>query len=365
MSTEVTIQDNNTRPLYRKIVRDGVAGNYEIVWEMIRLIRDGVDYDLSLQHLAASILAAKGYDSYTPPHEQLEAIFDFVAAHVTYIQDIAGRIESLKDARQTLSDKYGDCDDQTVLNASLAGCLGFEDVRIAMAKYRPDATSFAHVYCVVYVPEAGKRIQRYVLDTSLPKAQFNQEIKAADVREINVFNEVSGFDGLSGIYNQVRYNARKAARFAVRIIPGAVNVLPLGFVAGSAIATGADLIDKSSSGDSLSVPAVASEINKQLDKIIADLMRSRIAYDLAKSEALRLAANLGVVNPNGEEYAFTVARASIKEKLDFINNFELYARDHSIKVVYLDSTKMLCAGLLLAGGAAYALYKNYQNKRLF
>lgn len=361
MSTEVVINESATRPLYRKVVRDGVAGNYEIVFEMIRLIRDGVDYDTGLQAVAANALKDAGLDSYSSAESQLRAIFDLVAARVTYIQDIAGRIESLKDARATLSDKYGDCDDQTVLNCSLAGCVGFEDVRIAIAKYRADADSFAHVYCVVYVNG-----QRYVLDTTLPNAKFNEEVKATEVKEIKVFDNVQGFDGLSGAYNQARHHARKAARFAVRVVPAAVNVLPLGFMAGSAIATGADLIDRSTGEVSLSVPAVASEINRQLDKIINDLMRSRIAYDLAKSQALSIAANLGAVNPDGEKYAFGVVHASIKDKLQFIANFKEYAAAHNIRIVYLDSTKMLIVGLGLTGATAYALYRGYKNsKRLF
>lgn len=354
MSTEVTIQSNSARPLYSTIVRDGVPGNYEVLYEMIRIIRNSVDYDLGLQREAAGILLSAGLNSYSPGVDQLRAVFAYVASRVTYIQDISGRIESLKDARQTLSDKYGDCDDQAVLNASLLGCLGFENVKIAMAKYQKQAQSFAHVYCICYVN--GKR---YVLDTSLPNASFDQEIKPQEIREVGVFDNVNGYDGLSGAYSHIRHHARKAARFATRIVPGAVSVLPFGLIAGNALATGANLIDRS--GDTaLSVSATGSNIIAELDKIIYDLLRSRIAYDLAKTQALSIAANLAAVQAENEQYAFTVVRASIKDKLDFINKFPEYAKANNIKIVYLDSTKMLCAGLALAGGTAYVLYRNYR-----
>lgn len=358
MSTEIVIQQTSKRPLYRKFVRDGVAGNYDVIFEMVRIIRKGVDYDKGIEQKAKGILIEAGLDSYSTPVDQLKAVFNYVASNVKYIQDIAGRIESLKDARATLRDGFGDCDDHAVLNSTLLGCLGFEDVKIAMARYSDTDTTFVHVYCVVYVD--GKR---YVMDTSLPHAEFNQEIKPFEVKEIPVFQDVKGLDGFSGAYNTTRHHARKLARFTVRAIPNAVNVLPLGFLAGGALATGASLID-SATGQTLSLPATASSINKELDQIILDLLSSKIAYDLAKTEALKLAAQLAAVNVTRDDnYTLSVVGASIKGKLDFINDFPAYAEANDIKIVHLDSTKMLCAGILLAGGTAYLLYRGYRNTR--
>lgn len=359
MSTEVVIQQTGKRPLYSKIVRDGVAGNYDVIFEMVRIIRNSVDYDLGIDKVAKHILIDNGLDSYSDPQDQLRAVFDFVRNYpVTYIQDEAGHIESLKDARATLRDKWGDCDDQTILNCTLLGDLGFENVKIAMAKYSANDTVFQHVYCVVYVGD-----KRYVLDTTLPNAEFNQEIKTAEVKEIPVFQDVKGFDGFSGAYTHARHHARKLARFTVRAIPNAVNVLPLGFLAGNAIATGAGLIDRST-GQTLSLPATASNINAELDKIILELLTSKIAYDLAKTDALQLAAQLAAVNvTENDKYVLQITGASIKSKLDFINQFPAYAQTNNIKLVYLDSTKMLCAGLILAGGTVYLLYRGYKNSK--
>lgn len=360
MSTEVVIQQHGKRPLYRKLVRDGVAGNYDIIFEMIRLIRNDVDYDLGIEATAKAILINNGLDSHSDVQEQLTAVFNFVKANVKYIQDLAGRIESLKDARATLRDGWGDCDDQTILNATLLGCLGFEDVKIAMAKYDANDTTFAHVYCVVYVN--GKR---FVLDTSLPNGQLNQEVKSAEIKEIAVFEDVKGLDGFSGAYTNARYTARQLARFTVKVVPKAAGfVLPLGFLADNAITTGANLIDRSIGGEAVSLSATASGINEELDLIIKDLLLSRIAYDVAKMQALQSASQIATLSiTKDDKYILEITGKSIKDKLEFINKFPAYAQTNNIKLVYLDSTKMLCAGIILAGGTAYILYRGYKNNK--
>lgn len=360
MSTEVIIQQSGKRPLYRQFVRDGIAGNYDVIFDMVRIIRNSVDYDLGIEHTAKQILTDAGLDSYSEPQDQLQAVFQYVANNVKYIQDIAGRIESLKDARATLRDGWGDCDDQTILNCTLLGDLGFEDVKIAMARYADTDTTFAHVYCIVYVNG-----RRFVMDTSLPHAAFNQEIKPFEVKEISVFKDDKGLT-FAGAYNHVRHHARKLARFTVRAVPSAVNVLPLGFLAGNAIATGASLIDTATGNTALSLSATASNINAELDRIILELLESKIAFDLAKTQALQLAAQLAAVNISSEDqYTLRVVGESIKDKLDFINNFPAYADANDIKLVHLDSTKMLCAGIILAAGTTYLLYRGYKNTRGF
>lgn len=365
MSTEVVIQSSNTRPLYRKIVRDGIAGNYEVVYEMIRLIRNSVDYDKGVEAVAKDILINAGLDSYSSATDQFHAVFNYIVEpvekrkhRIIYIQDIAGRIESLKDARATLSDGWGDCDDQTVLNATLLGCLGFEHVCIAMARYNKDETSFSHVYCVAY--EHG---QRYVLDTTLPNGKLNDEVRAFEVKEISVFEDVQGLDGFSGVYNNARYHTKRMAKTAMQILPKATVMMPLGFVASNAFETGATLLN--GTGKTYSLPAIASQINAELDIIILDLMQSKIAYDLAKAQALQVVSQLATVETTSDDqYTLAIVGASIKEKLDFIDNFKAYAHVNNIKVVHLDSRVMLAAGLVLTAGIGYFAYKGFKLSRI-
>lgn len=355
MSTEVVVESNSTRPLYRKLVRDGVPGNYDVITEMVRIIVNDVDYDQPIEAIAKGVLIDAGLDSYASPERQLEAIFNFVAGKVRYIQDIAGRVESLKTARRTLSDGWGDCDDQTICNCTLAGCLGFEDIRIAMAKYGPNAQTFQHVYCVVYVND-----RRYVLDTSLPKARFDDEVKPFEIVEVKVFDNALSLKGLSGAYLSARQYARQGAKALVSAVPSAVNVLPLGFVAGSALATGAELIDQAGRGSFFSLSNTASRINEQLDSIIVDLMSSKIAIDLAKTQALKASSELATIEIGPDDkYTLDTVRASIKEKLKFITNFQTYADAHGIKVVHLEPMHMLVVGLALAGGVSYWAFKHF------
>lgn len=354
MSTELIVQDHSQRPLYRSFVRDGIAGNYDVVYEMIRLIREGVDYDKGLESFIKNYIIEHKLDSYSPTEKIFNCLFEFVVSQVRYIQDIAGRIESLKDARQTLSDGFGDCDDHTVLNATLLGLLGFEEVKIAMARYSAQETSFAHVYCVAY--ENGKR---YAFDTTLPDAKLDKEVKAYETKEVDVFGDVPGLDGFSGIFQNIKSQSRKMLRGAVRAIPSAVNVLPLGFLAGNALATGAQMID-SYDGNSFSLPATASSISAELDKIILDLLQSKIALDHARSQAMQVASQLATVDNIGEQYSLGVSGATIRAKLEFINNFKAYAKANDIRVVHLNPRMMLGAGLVLTAGACYFGYKAYK-----
>lgn len=359
MSMELDTQENLTGPLSRSFVRDGVPGNYEIVFEMVRVIRNAVDYDIGLKHLAASLIANKHLNSYSTPLDQLTAIYNFVQSNVEYIQDGAGLIENIKSARVTISDSYGDCDDLTDTVASLVGCLGFEDVRIALAKYSTTDTSFVHVYPVVYIN--GQRIP---MDASLPKPyKIGDEVTAIEIKEIPVFENVQGLDGISGLFNNLKYHGKRLGKTAIETIPTAAEFLPLGFVSGHAFATGARLLNHSISGE-MSLNAVGSKINQELDKIIVCLIRSQIAIDMAKSYALQVSSQLSAVsNGRDNRKVYDAVKGSIQTRLEFINSFETFAKENHIPVVKLNPTAMLAAGVAGAGVGVYVLYKVWKDRR--
>lgn len=354
----VTQEKENKGYASRHFIRQGIAGNYEIIFEMVRIIRDSVYNDIALRNLAANLLKDAKLDSYSKPFDQLDVIYKFVRLNVAYINDQAGLIESIKSARVTLADGYGDCDDLTNTVATLAGMVGFENVKIAIAKYNNEST-FSHVYPVIYTTDG----QRIPADASLPNGKLGDEIQASEVKEISVFENVQGLDGASGLFNNARYHTRKLARAAIETIPVAAGYLPLGFFSSEALATGAQLINKSGTSE-LSLNATASKINRELDRLIIGLLRSQISLDMAKSNALQVASQLSAVKDrkvNRETYA--IIKTSIQSRLDFINNFERYAKENGIAVVQLNGTAMLVLGIGAAGFGAYSLVKKYWNRR--
>lgn len=357
MSTELLLDRSGTGPQTRTFIRDGVAGNYEVVNAMVRMIRDSVTNDKGLETFAKGLETGGGHDGYTDAATVLTTVYDYVKNHVKYTPDIAGRVESIKSARATLRDGYGDCDDQAVLNASLLGCLGFENTAIAMARYNDKDTSFSHVYCVCYADD-----KRFVLDTTLPNGRLNDETKAVEVKEVSVFTAVPGLDGISGLFNNGKYYAKKVGKALIETAPRLADQLPLGFIAGNAFANGAQMLG-GVPVDSVSFNHTASRVNKALDKIVIELMNARIAYDLAKSNAVQEVAQLSAVEhttiPDAD---YKTIRQSVQDKLDFIKNFPAYAEANGLTVVYLNPHLMLISGALLTGGVGYFFWKNYKRR---
>lgn len=357
MTTELLLDKSGTGRQTRSFIRDGVAGNYDVVNAMVRMIRDSVTNDKGLETFAKRLETGAGHDGYTDSATILAVVYDYVKSHVKYTPDIAGRVESIKSARATLRDAYGDCDDQTVLNASLLGCLGFEHTAIAMARYNEKDTSFSHVYCVCYADD-----KRFVLDTTLPNGRFNDETKAVEVKEVSIFTAVQGLDGVSGFINNGKYYGKKIAKALIETAPRLADQLPLGFLASNAFANGAQMLGGVPL-ESVSFNHTASRVNKALERIINELLHSRIAYDLAKSNAVQEVAQLSAVEhttiPDAD---YKTIRQSVQDKLSFIKEFPAYAEANGIQVVYLNPHLMLISGALLTGGVGYLFWKNYKRR---
>lgn len=366
MATELIIEQSTTGPETRSLIRDGVEGNYQVIFAMVRLIRESIK-DHALETFAkgkaqshfdtnTTLFGREGYSSHLPADFTFHTIFNYVKRNIAYTLDEAGAVETIKAASVTLSDKFGDCDDQAILIASLLGVLGFEDVRIAMTRYTDTDAAFVHVYTVVYYQ--GKR---YIFDTTLPNAKLNDEIPPLEIKEIPVFNAVEGLDGFSGVFANALHYGKRGMKAGLEIIPSATSVLPLGFAAGTALNTGASMIARST-GESLSLNAIGSKINRELDKTIQYLLSSHIAYDSAKAYALQVAAQLNAVEIKTErdKKNYAIIKDSIKTKLNFINNFEEFAKINNIKCVYLDSRMILLAGVLVTGFTGYILYKQFR-----
>lgn len=358
MVTELLTQESGTGPASRSFIRDGVAGNYDVVNQMVRVIRHSVDTDKPLESFSKQLIIGAGENGYSDADKILTTVYDYVKRTITYTPDIAGRIESIKSARATLRDTYGDCDDQAVLNASILGCLGYDSTYIAMARYDKTDTSFSHVYTVCY--SSGKR---YVLDTTLPNGKLNDEVKPIEIKEIPIFGDVPGYDGISGIFNNAKYYGSQFGKAVISFAPTVADTLPLGFLAGNAFAHGAQMIGNVTH-QKLSFNAAASRINKQLNIIIQDLLKSRIALDLAQSNAVQEVAQLATIDHTDlADSDYQTIRQSVQDKVTFIKNFETYAKANNIPVVYLNAHLMLASGILLTGGVGYLFYKELKGRR--
>lgn len=378
MALELQTIENNTAQTLPVLIRDGIKGNMQVLFEMMRIIQKSVYKDLALKALAADILLYNNLDSTSDITRIFEMLFNFVAKqnsviikyqdkkpvynsrnnnskkYVAFIQDVAGNVENIKDARRTLSDGFGDCDDHTILNASLLGCLGYENIKLAVAKYNNLDETFSHVYCVVY-----ENNKRYVFDTTLPDARLNKEVKATEIKEISIFDNANTLSGFSSVYYGASRQIKKLGKAATEIIPQVTAFLPLGFLAGTSLATSAELVNMTK-GANVSVNTVASRINLKLNNIVVDLMKSNIAYDLAKTYALQVSAQLSAIeNINVTDKQYKQIKACIKDRLDFILNFPAFAKKHNIKLVNLDARFILLSFLGIAGFTSYTIYKNY------
>lgn len=117
---------------------------------MAVLVRDAAMRDQGLCDFAAGLLIKAGLDSHSSTSEILDCVFRYVQG-VKYIADPGGNFDAISSARDTLQKQpqpYGDCDDLSVLLASLLACLGFEP-SFVLAKYDETASGFDHVYVSV------------------------------------------------------------------------------------------------------------------------------------------------------------------------------------------------------------------------
>lgn len=83
---------------------------------------------------------------------EVTAIWNFTVLNIRYTQDQSGE-DTYADLRANLEAGAGDCDDFTIVFATLLKAVGFEDVIARIISLRGD--SWDHVYPVVKVPRRG------------------------------------------------------------------------------------------------------------------------------------------------------------------------------------------------------------------
>lgn len=304
---------------------------------MIRLIRESVFFDKGLADFAAGLLEKAHLSAHSETPEIFQCVFNFVKDNVRYIQDVGGRIEKIKDARTTIQDGYGDCDDQAIVNATLLAILGYEP-KLALAKYNDnDDSNFSHVYCVCYVN--GKR---FVFDTTLENGSLNKEVEAATVEEIGVFDFAEGVDDLRGAVNGVREMLRQTSNNAVDMVHTVSSFLPLGTLPFYLLNTGAAMLGKARTSRDGSLSQIGSEVNGKLHDIIIKLQNGNIAVEIAQAQAKSEASRIYQLGTNiraSEDFKYI--EKQIQQKINYIDNYGAY----NSNAVVLNTSAMAYVGI--------------------
>ncbi len=165
--TDQRARQGHSRPLLRVMsstsgsqyywIHKGKQGSIQTAAEMARLVREDTAKDEGLQRFAAQILMNAGLDSHAPKRDVIAAIWRYVK-QIKYIHDPAGSFDSVQNARTTIAKGFGDCDDLSVLLATLLAQVGLTP-QFVLARYKEKSRGYDHVYVDVLLAQAeGGRI---------------------------------------------------------------------------------------------------------------------------------------------------------------------------------------------------------------
>lgn len=342
---KLEIQDNNKS--HYVFIRDGIAGNKQTVFQMVHLVQNTVNYDKGFNDFVNKFAISQGFTAYTEnyqPETVIKSVYDFVKNNIAYLSDKAGKIESIKSARETLTTGYGDCDDLAILTASMLAVLGFEDIHFVMASY-DNENSYQHIYIEVFAD--GKR---FVVDTTndLP---FNQELPTTKQESLHILKHDFSTRLLGAVFN-AKQQTKRILKQTVNTIPYALQFMPLGFIPANLLLQGVNLIT-SADINSLSLSELGVAINQELDDLAALIINKQIAFDYAKYNALQIASQLGTYEPSkNEQKQYQVIQNSIKNKIKYIYSL-IDTSDVDIK---LNAKGMLIVGTAIVGFISYQLY---------
>lgn len=118
-----------------------------------------------------------------PSHDYIEEarlIGEWVQGNVRYVRDVADE-EQLFDPRTLLDqatrgEARGDCDDMSLLVATLLLSIGFTDVRFRCARYDAVSGPYAHIYVVVYDTDASGKAYRLAIDAIVKDRAIGYEV---------------------------------------------------------------------------------------------------------------------------------------------------------------------------------------------
>jgi hypothetical protein len=128
----------------------GRPNNILTLMRMRQMVRaslglDGNPENTELAQIADAILDAWNVRT-GDEYEISEAVHYFIYNNISYTQDRAGGNERLQWPLETLRRRRGDCDDLEILEASLLGLCGIQDIWFEAAKYYEETEGEDHVY---------------------------------------------------------------------------------------------------------------------------------------------------------------------------------------------------------------------------
>lgn len=318
MTTEL-IQYSNDQPKF-SIIRDGVNGNMDIVGRMIDLVKDSTVLDKPLEDLIKQRLHANNLDSYSSADDIFNYVYDFVKygddnfSGVDYIQDVQGRVESIKDARTTLQDGYGDCDDFSVLYATILSLLGFQPCFV-IARY-PDQETFSHIYTVAYADD-----KRYVFDGIIPNGHLNSEADGLVKQEICVYDDTNEFNHpVRSIVRNIKNLVTQTKRNAIHVAPNLAGFLPASFLVKQAARNVFSGLQ-----DVQSLNELGSQLSGEISDITIRLQNGNVTKEAALNYALQRYSKLFSIDQTGIDVnAFHAIEIKLQNKINYIKNFVPY-----------------------------------------
>lgn len=346
MSTALLTQTAINQSPMQSIVRDGIAGNYDIVFQMVRIVRQTIAQQ-NFQSFVKNLFIKNGLDINSKDEKNLRFIDKYVKKNVAYESDIEGRIESIKSADVTLSDGYGDCDDFSILYASILAVANFQP-RFVLATYHKSEKQFSHIYV-----DLIENKKRFVFDAVIPNGKFNSEVKPLTTATIDIL-KANETDSINGLIKQIGLALKGLYKNSLETIPTLAGFSPIGLLSYYALSTGAGVASAGLSKNQ-SLNELGSRIHRQLDEIIKGLHNHTISDDLAEISALQIASQLSSykVKNQREQQTYKTVSASIKNKLQYI---EKYNSEKDSKVE-LNHNGMALIGAVAFGYFGYQAYK--------
>lgn len=147
--------NNNGLSATLRGIPDGRAGTIETLKIMSQVARNGKT-SLPVRNMALSLIKGLDHKDWVG---QIKALHRFVRDKIQYVKDIDG-VETLQTPDVTLQLAAGDCDDKSILLASLLGAIGHPTRFVAIGKNDDD---FVHVY-----PETRVGNKWLALETTEP-----------------------------------------------------------------------------------------------------------------------------------------------------------------------------------------------------